>query len=134
MCKAPVGERHAWKGKRMPQAPTSWLTKAIQNRMIALVMAMVVIVPFIATPAGGSWSGPAALAFEGFSIMLLAVLLWRARLNFTRQEIVNFLKTGANTPALLFLGLIVISTIYCFLSPNAKYGAYSAQEALRQGS
>src|SRR6476646_222238 len=86
---------------------TSWWTKAVQNRMIALVMAMVVVVPFLATPMEGGSRGVAALIIEVFALLLMVALLWRSRYDFSREDVIKFFKTGANTPALLFLLLIL---------------------------
>jgi len=99
-----------------------------QNRLIALVLAMIVIVPLVATPADASMHGVAALAFEGFAIVLLATLLWRSRLTVSRHNVSAFLRTGANLPVLLFLAWAVLS---CALSPLK---GYSVQETLRLGA
>ncbi|HLK57775.1 MAG TPA: O-antigen ligase family protein [Chthonomonadaceae bacterium] len=113
----------------MRQASTTWWTKAVQNRMIALIMAMVVIVPFLASPATAynSSRGAAALVIEVFGLALLVTLVWRARYQITSSDVVTFLKTGANTPVLLFLLLVCASAIF---SPQR---GFSLQEALRIG-
>lgn len=106
----------------------SWWAQALQNRLIALVLAMIVVVPLVATPVDGSLTGFAALTFEGFGILLLATLLWRTRWDLRKERVLAFLRTGANLPVLLFLGLAILS---CLLSP---YKAQSAQEVLRIGA
>ncbi|MCW3098727.1 MAG: rane protein [Chthonomonadaceae bacterium] len=93
-----------------------------------LVLAMVIIVPFVATPADNGSRGMAALAFEGMSILLLGFLLWKARWKNSKEDIVNFFKTSANLPVLLFLGLALVSAMF---STHKQYGI---QEALRIGS
>jgi hypothetical protein len=93
-----------------------------------LVLAMVIIVPFVATPADNGSRGMAALAFEGMSILLLGFLLWKARWKNSKEDIVNFFKTSANLPVLLFLGLSIVSAMF---SPHK---AYSIQEVLRLGA
>ncbi len=111
----------------MPKS-TSWWDQAVQNRLVAAVLAMVVIVPLIATPASASIHGAAALMYEGLGIVLLATLLWRAQWNITKAEITTFLKTGANLPILLFMGLAGVSCIF------APYKQYAEQELLRLGA
>ena len=113
----------------MRHSSVTWWTRALQNRMIALIMAMVVIVPFFATPAAASSSsrGAAALVIEIFGLLLLVTLCWRARYNIAGSDVVTFLKTGANAPALLFLLLVFGSVAF---SPQK---GFSIQEALRIG-
>ncbi len=111
----------------MPKS-TNWWDQAVQNRLVAAVLAMVVIVPLIATPASASIHGAAALMYEGLGIVLLATLLWRAQWNVTKAEISTFLKTGANLPILLFMGLAGVSCIF------APYKQYAEQELLRLGA
>jgi O-antigen ligase len=106
----------------------SWWAQALQNRLIALVLAMVVIVPLVASPADSRVAGSAALAFEGFAILLMATLLWQTRWNLSRENVITFLRTGANLPVLLFFALAVVS---CALSP---YKTFSVQETLKLGS
>lgn len=112
----------------MQRSAPSWWAQAVQNRLIALVLAMIVLVPLAASPADLRFAGTAALVLEGFSIVLLATLLWRAKWNLTREGVVSFLKTGANLPVLAFLGLAVAS---CVLSPDK---GYSIQETLKIGA
>ncbi len=100
------------------------MAQAVQNRLVALVLAMVAIVPLVAYPGGSIAS---VFAVEGFAVLLFAVLLWRARWNFTGQKLGAFLKTGPNIPILLFLGLVVGS---CAFMRNE----YAVQEALRIGA
>ncbi|MCC6730888.1 MAG: O-antigen ligase family protein [Chthonomonadales bacterium] len=109
----------------MSNQSNSWWTQAVQNRLIALVLAMVVIVTLVASPANNAQNGIAALAFEGLAVLLFATLLWRSRWNFTRQKVTEFLRTGPNLPILLFLGVALVS---CALSSNK---AFSIQETTR---
>ena len=108
--------------------PQTWWQQSVHNKLIALILAMVVLVPLVATPADHSIRGAAALAFEGFGITLLAMLLWRSEGNVSVAKVKTFLTTGANLPILLFLGLAALS---CALSPHK---AYSEQELLRVGT
>jgi len=105
----------------------TWWAQAVQNRLVALVLAMVVFVALVASPLSGSANGVAALSFEGLAILLFATLLWRARLDIGRQKLAAFMRTGPNLPILLFLGWVVLS---CFLSHSAA----GVQEALRVGA
>jgi len=115
--------------KSVVSAPrNSWWGQAVQNRLVAMVLAMIVIVPFIATPADRYLGGVAAFVLEGFAIILAVALLWRARWNVSRDQIVTFLRTGPNTPVLLLMGLIAAS---CAFAPN-KF--YAIQESLRWGA
>lgn len=109
----------------MSNPSNSWWAQAVQNRLVAMVLAMVVIVTLVASPVNGSVHGIAALAFEALAILLFATLLWRTRWNFDRKKIGEFLRTGPNLPVLLFLGVVVAS---CLMSPVKLF---SAQEALR---
>jgi len=104
-----------------------WLEQVLENRLVALVLATAVIVPLVATPADSSLRGLAAFAFEFLGLLLLAALLWRGRLNLSRQNVNTFLRTGANLPILLFLGVVILSTIL------STHRDVSAQELLRTG-
>jgi putative inorganic carbon (hco3(-)) transporter len=115
-------------GNGVAASRNSWWAQALQNRLIALVLAMVVIVPLVAAPADSQFAGAAALAFEGFAILLLATLLWRTRWNLSRENVITFLRTGANLPVLLFFTLAAVS---CALSP---YKEFSVQELLKLGA
>jgi O-antigen ligase len=105
----------------------SWWAQVVQNRLIAMVLAMIVIVPFVASPADRSVQGIAALTFQGFAILLLVTLLWRVRWDLRREKVMTFLRTGPNLPILLLLGVAVVS---CALSRSV----YSIQETLRLGA
>lgn len=106
----------------------SWWAQAFQNRLIALVLAMIVAVPLLAAPADYSMTGVAALTLESFSVLLLAVLLWRARFDLRRENLLAFVRTSANVPILLLLGWVTLS---CFLSP---YKVFSVQSLLQIGA
>ena len=106
----------------------SWWAQTVHNKLIALVLAMVVLVPLAAVPASSSMRGLAALTFEGLGVVLLATLLWRLDWNLNRAKIREFFTTGANLPILLFLGLAIVS---CVFSPHKQY---SEQELLRVGT
>src|SRR5580658_8742381 len=112
----------------MARKKTPWWNKAVQNKMILIVLAMMIVVPFIATPLDGKHLGTAALVCESFGIALLVSLMWRKRPDLSRESIVSFLSTGANIPALLFLIIVGVSLAY---SPHFTY---SVQEALRLGT
>lgn len=111
----------------MRTSSKSWWAQVVQNRLIAFVLAMIVIVPFVASPANRSVQGIAALTFQGFAILLLTTLLWRARWDLRREKVAAFLRTGANLPILLLLGVAIVS---CALSRSV----YSIQETLRLGA
>lgn len=106
----------------------SWWAQTVHNKLIALILAMVVLVPLVAAPSGNNMRGLAALTFESLGVALLATLLWRLDWNINRAKIREFLMTGANVPILLFLGLAIVS---CVLSPHKQY---SEQELLRVGT
>ncbi len=109
-------------------ARSNWMGQALQNNFIALVLAMIVIVPLFASPADSRLAGVAVLAFEAFALLLAVTLLWRARWNLGREHIATFLRTGANLPVLLFLVFAVIS---CFLAPNK---IFAVQETVKIAS
>ena len=106
----------------------SWWEQAVQNRLVAVVLAMVVLVPLAAAPADVSRHGVAALVFEGFAIVLLATLLWRTDWDLQRDKLVEFARTGANVPVMLLLGIALVSCLF------SSHKAYSAQETLRLGT
>src|SRR5947207_1892314 len=112
----------------MRKAALSLWVLAVQERLLTMVLAMIVAVPLIATPFDARMRGLAALSVEGFAILLMFTLLWRARWNLGLDKIMAFVKTGANLPILL-LGILV--AVSCLFSP-AK--GYSIQEALRIGA
>ena len=106
----------------------SWWAQATQNKLVALVLAMVVMVPLAAAPADSSFAGIAAFVMEGFALLLLVALAWRGRANLGREQVLTFLRTGANLPVLLLAAWIALS---CALSPHK---AFAIQESLKWGA
>jgi O-antigen ligase len=107
----------------------SWWAQALHNRLIALVLAMVVIIPLVASPAQSLVGGAtAAIVFEGFAILLATTLLWRARWDISREWVIAFLRTGANLPVLLLMGLALVS---CVMAPHK---AFAVQATLQLGA
>jgi hypothetical protein len=68
----------------------SWWAQALQNRLIALVLVMVVVVPLIATPAYYIVGSAPAIVFQGFAILLATSLIWRARWDFAPRWLPTF--------------------------------------------
>lgn len=106
----------------------SWLSQALQNKIIALVLAMIVAVPLLAAPADYSLTGLAALTLEGSALVLMTVMLWRSRWDLRRENLQAFVRTGANVPILLLLGWVTVS---CALSPVK---VFSLQSLLQIGA
>lgn len=106
----------------------TWWGQTMHNRLIALILAMVVFVPLVATPVDNRVRGLAALAFEGLSLLLLVLLLGRTAWTLSRQKVTDFLKTGANLPVLLFAALAGLSCLF------AARNGYGAQEMMRLGA
>lgn len=106
----------------------SWLAQVMQNRFVALVLAMIVAVPFIAMPADFHLGGVGAVVLQGFALMLGVALLWRSQWKVSGEQVKTFLKTGPNTPVLLLAGLLVVS---CVFAQNTTYGVH---EMLRWGA
>jgi len=96
----------------------SWWTQAMHNRLIALVLAMIVIVPLVASPAGHVFRAAPALALEGFALFLATALLWRARWDISREWVISFLRTSANLPVLLLMVLAIVS---CAMAPHKAF-------------
>ncbi|MDE2126476.1 MAG: O-antigen ligase family protein [Armatimonadetes bacterium] len=109
----------------MKRKTETWWAQVLQNRLIALVLAMVVIVPLIATPADGRIHGVAAFAFEGLAILLFGTLILRSKWDLRREKIVAFLKTGPNLPILALGVLGGISVLY------AAHKGYAEQALLQ---
>lgn len=103
----------------------SWWAQALQNRLIALVLAMMVLVPLCAAPMDHAMTGIATLAFETCAIAAFMLLVWRSNLSLKREQLLTFLRTGANLPVLLLLAL---ATVSCLVSPHK---AFSIQEWLK---
>ncbi|BCM88580.1 hypothetical protein IAD21_00413 [Abditibacteriota bacterium] len=99
-----------------------------QNRIIALVLAMIVAVPLLAAPADRNLTGIAAITLESFALLLMTALLWRAKWDLRAENVQRFLKTGANLPIVLLFGLMTLS---CVFSPSKLF---SIQELLRTGA
>jgi putative inorganic carbon (HCO3(-)) transporter len=96
------------------------MAQAFQNRLIALVLAMVVAIPLVAAPLDARWTGVASLTYCSFALLLAVMLVWRAQWNPSRERVTTFLKTGANTPVLLFAGLVLASGVF---APNKLFAA-----------
>ncbi len=112
----------------MARPKAGWWSNAIQNKMIIMVLAMMVVVPFIATPLDARNTGLAALVVESFGVMLLVTLLWRKKPALTQENVLGFLKTGANLPVLLYMAWVCISL------KQSPHFWYSVQEVLRIAS
>ena len=115
------------RGHAPASSPSFW-AEATQNRMIAVVLAMILAVPLVASPLDLNWSGAAALMLEGFALVLATMLLWRAKWDVRPESIKKFLGTSSNLPILLFAGLIALSCAF------SAHKGYSIQEFLRTGS
>lgn len=87
----------------------AWWTELFRHRLIALVMAVIVIVPLITTPMAGVVRNFDALAVQVLAAVLLAVLLFRARWSFDRAAVIRFFREGVNLPVLLFVALALLS-------------------------
>jgi len=103
----------------------SWWAQALHNRLIALVLAMVVIVPLVAVPADVRVGGTAAMVLQGFALLLAVTLLWRSRFDISRERVLAFVRTGANLPVLLLVALALVS---CLVSPNKAFGVQGVLE------
>jgi putative inorganic carbon (HCO3(-)) transporter len=112
----------------MPRSKGNWWSTAVQDNAILIVLAMMVVVPFIATPLDSRSTGSAAFVCEMFGIALLVSLMWKRRPQITMETVGTFLKTGANVPALIYLVLIGVSLA------RSPHFYFSAQEALRLGT
>jgi putative inorganic carbon (hco3(-)) transporter len=96
----------------------SWMAQALQNRLIALVLAMVVAIPLVAVPLDARLTGVASLTYSSLALLLAVMLVWRAQWNPSRERVTAFLKTGANAPVLLFAGLVLVSGVF---APNKLF-------------
>ena len=106
----------------------SWWAELTQNRIIALVLAMIVAVPLLAAPADRNLTGIAALTLESFALVLMTALLWRAKWDLRAENVRRFFATGANLPIVLLLSAMIVS---CVFSPSKLF---SIQELLRTGA
>jgi O-antigen ligase len=112
----------------MARNKAGWWSNAIQNKLIIMVLAMMIVVPFIATPLDARNTGLAALTVESFGVMLLVTLLWRKKPSFKSEDVAGFLKTGANLPVLLYMMWVLVSLT------QSPHFWYSVQEVMRIAS
>lgn len=91
------------------QSGRSWLSHALHNKVIAVVLAMIVAVPLFAAPADYSLTGIAALTLETCSMLLLAMLVWRSKWDLSPKQLRTFAGTSANVPLMLFVGWVALS-------------------------
>lgn len=105
----------------------SWMSDATQNRFVAVVLAMLVAVPLLAT-ANSNMTGLSALTLELFALVLMTMLLWRARFDFSADSVRQFLTTGANAPVLLLVALVAVSTAF------SPVQVFSVQQLLAVGA
>jgi len=101
----------------------SWLSDATQNRFIAFVLALIVAVPML-----GSMTSVASLTLQVSAIVLMTMLLWRARFDFSATSIRQFLTTGANAPVLMLVGLVALSSVF------SPFQIFSVQQLLSVGA
>ena len=123
-----VMQDRTFAGPNGPASSPSWWAQATQNRIIAIVLAMILAVPLIGAPLDLNWSGVAALTLQGFALILATMLLWRAKWDLRPDSLKRFLGTSSNLPILLFAGLLVLSCAF------SAHKGYSIQELLRTGS
>jgi len=98
--------------------------------MIAVILAVIVIIPLVASPVDSRHNGVAAITFESLALLLATMLVWRSKLSWSNAEFVAFLRTGANLPILGFLILAFGSTI----TVPRNLGAFAVQAFLQLAS
>lgn len=104
-----------------------YVKQTLQNRMLLVVLAMVVLVPILASPANYQMQSFATSAMRIMAGLLAGVLVMRARVATTKAEVGAFLGTGANLAVLLY---IAYSAVGIFLAPPIMR-SLSAIEFLR---
>ncbi|HLJ55467.1 MAG TPA: O-antigen ligase family protein, partial [Chthonomonadaceae bacterium] len=112
-------------------ATSNWLAPVLRNRMVMFILAMAVLVPLAFAPVSAHNPALGAVLLEGCAIVLLAMLLlradWRGGVG---TRMVDFVKSPANLPALLFLAVAGAS----ILMAPANAREFGIQEFLRLGS
>ena len=98
---------------------SSWLSQALHNKIIAVVLMMIVAVPLFAAPADYSLTGIASLTLETSALLLLSMMLWRAKWDLRPESLRTFATTSSNAPVLLLLGWVTLS---CFLASQKIFG------------
>lgn len=94
--------------------PNKYWNQTVQNRMLLIVLAMVVLIPILASPANRQAQGLAANAMRVMAGLLAGVLVLRARVATQKEEVTAFLGTGANFAVLLYGAVTVLGL---FLAP-----------------
>jgi putative inorganic carbon (HCO3(-)) transporter len=117
------------KGIEPMNATSNWLAPVLRNRMVMFILAIAVLVPLAFTPVSAKNPALGAALLEGCAIVLLSMLLaradWRGGLG---KKVVDFSKSAANLPVLLFLAVAGASIL---IAPDKQLGI---QEFLRLGS
>ncbi|MCS6777536.1 MAG: O-antigen ligase family protein [Chloroherpetonaceae bacterium] len=91
-----------------------YVNQTLQNRMLLVVLAMVVLVPILASPANYQAQELATHTTRIMAGLLAGVLVLRARVATRKEEVLAFLGTGANSAVLLYF---FISVIGLFIAP-----------------
>lgn len=96
---------------------SSWWAQATHNKLIAMVLAMIVVVPLVAVPANLVMRGLVTLIFEAFAVLLATMLLWNGQIDLRREKVQAFIRTGPNVP-------VVALTIWSLIRgyPLTVYG------------
>ncbi len=103
-------------------------SNVLQETVVALVLAMMVVVLFIATPLDVRSYGTVAIVSEAFAAVLILAVIFRRNLDFKRESVAKFFKTGANVPILIFAAVIGVSLA------SSTHFLFSVQEVLRIGT
>jgi putative inorganic carbon (hco3(-)) transporter len=85
-----------------------WWSQATYNRLVAIVLLMLIMVPLVATPAG---HGEAALAYEGLALLLLILLLGRSPWKLSPLRVRRFFTRGSHLPVALYGICAALSTL-----------------------
>lgn len=83
-----------------------------QNRMLMVVLAIVVLVPILASPSNEQMQGAAHYALNLMAALLAGILVLRARVATRRSEVTAFLGTGPNMAILLYGSISLISFVF----------------------
>jgi O-antigen ligase len=91
-----------------------------QKTLLALLLAIVILVPLLSSENPEAWRGVRPILFEMMSLVLVGLALGRASIPQSRERIVRFLRTGPNLPILL---LVLYGAVSWHRSPAPGFSA-----------
>jgi O-antigen ligase len=111
----------------------SYVQQTMQNRMLLVVLAMVVLVPILASPSNPAWQNFANRALQFMTALLAGILVMRAKVATSKAEVISFFSVGPNLAITLYFIVSLISLSSGFSDHQAWIQAFSEFQRIGAG-